>query len=79
MNAFHILGGLFAAWALLVSFLGVTREGWPSSKGGERAVMLISLVLFVCAVSSAILTAAAEDEEKHEGGGGEEHGLALPV
>ncbi len=36
MNAFHILGGLLAVWALLVSFLGVTRENFPGTAGGER-------------------------------------------
>jgi hypothetical protein len=77
VNAFHVLGGMFAAWALLVSFLGVTRENWPTSKGAERAVMLISLTLFVCAVGSAILTAISEHKgEDHKGG---EHALTLPV
>ena len=77
MNAFHVVGGLLAAWALLVSFLGVTRENWPTSKGAERAVILISLTLFICAVGSAVLTGLSEEKEKeHEGG---EHALALPV
>jgi hypothetical protein len=80
VNAFHVLGGLLAVWALLVSFLGVTRENWPSSKGTERAVILISITLFITAVSSAVLTAVEEHNEKeHEESGGEEHGLTLPV
>jgi len=75
VNAFHVVGGLLAAWALLVSFLGVTRENWPTSKGAERAVILISLTLFICAVGSAVLTGLSE--QKHKEGG--EHALALPV
>ena len=79
MNAFHVLGGTLAAWALIVSFLGITRENFPSSKGAERAVMLISVTLFLCAVGSAVVTAVHEhnEEKEHEGGG--EHALRLPV
>ena len=81
MNAFHVMGGLLAVWALLVSFLGVTRENFPTSKGAERAVMAISIVLFACAVGSAVLTAVEEHNEKEheEKEGGAEHGLVLPV
>lgn len=75
MNAFHVFGGSFAVWALLVSFLGVTRENWPGSKGAERTVILISITLFICAVGSAVLTAVAEHNEKKEH---EENALALP-
>lgn len=78
MNAFHVMGGMLAVWALLVSFLGVTRENWPGSKGAERAVMLISVTLFFCAVGSAILTAVEEHNEKKEHEG-EKHALTLPV
>ncbi len=78
MNAFHVVGGLLAAWALLVSFLGVTRENWPTSKGAERAVILISITLFICAVGSAVLSAISEHkDEGHKGGG--EHALVLPI
>jgi len=63
MNAFHVLGGLLALWALVVSFLGITRESFPGSKGAENIVAAISVVLVIGAVASAILTAAAEEEE----------------
>lgn len=66
MNAFHVLGGVLAAWALLVSFLGVTRENFPSTKGAERAVATISAVLVAAAIGSAIITSALEEEEEHE-------------
>ena len=80
MNAFHVFGGLLAIWALIVSFLGITRENWPSKKGVERAVIAISITLVLCAIGSAVLTAVAErneEEEEHEKS--EEHGLVLPV
>ena len=80
MNAFHVFGGLLAIWALIVSFLGITRENWPSKKGVERALIAISVALVLGAIGSAVLTAVAErneEEEEHEGA--EEHSLVLPV
>ena len=81
MNAFHVFGGLLAIWALIVSFLGITRENWPSKKGVERGVIAISITLVLCAIGSAVLTAVAErnEEEEKEHEGSEEHGLVLPV
>ena len=67
MNAFHILGGVLALWALLVSFLGITRENFPASKTAERAVAAISALLVASAIGSAVITAAQEREEReHE-------------
>lgn len=79
MNAFHVLGGALALWALLVSFLGVTRENFPSSRRAERTVMAISVTLFLCAVGSAVLTAVHEHNQEKEREGANEHALALPV
>lgn len=69
MNAFHLLGGLLALWALLVSFLGITRESFPATRAAERLVIAISVVLVVSAIAAAILTSAleAEEEEAPEG------------
>jgi hypothetical protein len=74
VNAFHVCGGLFAAWAVIVSFLGITREDFPASAGAERLVGAISLVLCVATIGSAIYTSATEEEEEH---GGEEQALVL--
>lgn len=77
MNAFHVLGGITALWALLVAFLGITRENFPGSKPAEVAVGAISVVLVIGAIGSAAITAANEEEEKeHEGG--EHPALVLP-
>ncbi|MGI8945356.1 MAG: hypothetical protein ACR2GL_03845 [Thermoleophilaceae bacterium] len=78
MNAFHVMGGLLALWALLVSFLGVTREGFPASKGSERAVMAVSATLVLCAVGSAVLTAVEERHEEEEHEAAEPAALVLP-
>jgi hypothetical protein len=76
MNAFHVLGGLLAVWALVISFLGVTREGFPGSKTSERLVSVISVVLVLAAISAALITSALEEEEESEGG--EEAAFVLP-
>lgn len=77
MNAFHVIGGLTAAWALLVSFLGVTRESFPASKQTERLVAAISIVLVAGSIGAAVITSAMEEEEEKEEGG-EHAALVLP-
>ena len=52
INAFVIAGGILAAWAVLVSLLGM--RGFPSNRGGERIAIGITVVLFIGAVGSAI-------------------------
>lgn len=75
MNAFHVCGIILAAWALLVSFLGITREGFPASPGAARATGAISVLLAAAAIFSGIYTAATEEEEE---GGDDESALVLP-
>jgi hypothetical protein len=75
VNAFHVFGTLLALWALLVSFLGITREGFPGTPGATRAVGAISVALTVLAIASAVYTGATEEEE----GGESEAALALPL
>jgi formate-dependent nitrite reductase membrane component NrfD len=74
VNAFHVCGAILAIWALVVSFLGVTREGFPGP--AERVVGAISVVLVLLAIGAAIYTGATEEEE--EEGEGEEAALVLP-
>lgn len=68
MNAFHVCGILFAAWALVVSFLGITRENFPASAAGQRLVASISIILAAAAIGTGIYTSATEEEEEDEGG-----------
>ena len=68
MNAFHVLGGLLAIWALVVSFLGITREGFPEGRAQERLVGAISVLLVAGAIGSAIYVGATEEEEHEEDG-----------
>jgi hypothetical protein len=63
-DAFYVCGAVLAAWALLVAFLGITREGFPASPQSERVVGAISVILVVLAVGSAIYVGATEEEDE---------------
>jgi plastocyanin len=52
INAFVIAGGILAAWAVIVSLLGM--RGFPTGLGGERIAIAITVVLFLGAVTAAI-------------------------
>jgi hypothetical protein len=72
VNAFHVCGIVFAAWALIVTFLGVTREDFPATDGAAKIVGAISVLLAIAAIGTGIYTSATEEEE-----GGEEKEAAL--
>ena len=56
MNPFWIGGGLLFAWALVLAFgLGLRSEEFPRNERQARAVMGISIVLTVIAMSTAII------------------------
>jgi formate-dependent nitrite reductase membrane component NrfD len=75
VNAFHVCGAILAVWALVLSFMGITREDFPATTRTARLVGAISVVLVVLAIGSAIYTGATEEEEEE---GGEESALVLP-
>ena len=66
MNAFHLCGGLLAAWAVVVAALGITRENFPGSTTAARIVGAISVVLVLLAIGTAIYTSANEKEDDIE-------------
>ena len=55
-TAFYIAGGAFAAWAVVLASIGLTRPSFPYGERGQRVVMLISLVFAVVAIGTAIVT-----------------------
>ena len=72
VEGFYFVGGALAAWALLVSALGVMREDFPSTRAATRLVGAISIVLVVGAIGTAIyLSATEEHEPKGEHAAGE--------
>ena len=69
---------MLAAWALLVSFLGVTRENFPgTTSAAERLVGSISIVLVVVAIGAAIYTGGERGGEEKGGGGRTARGPAV--
>ncbi len=63
MTAFYVAGGALALWALTVSFLGITREGFPRTDRSMRLVMGISVVLTLTAILSGIIGGALHEED----------------
>jgi plastocyanin len=62
---FYVAGGVLVAWALIVSLaLGLRRPEFPGGQAGERAVIAISVVLVLAALSSAVLTSGAPTTAK---------------
>jgi plastocyanin len=66
ITAFHILGGMLALWAVVLSALGIMRHDFPGKGVGQTVVMAISVLLVVGTVAAAVLT--GEDEPKGEEG-----------
>ncbi len=54
---FYIAGGLLVAWALVLSLvIGARRADFPSNLGQQRAVIAVTAVLVLAAVSMAVVT-----------------------
>jgi uncharacterized cupredoxin-like copper-binding protein len=54
---YYIAGGLLVAWALVLSLgIGSRNPNFPSTLGGQRAVMAITAVLVLATVSMAVAT-----------------------
>jgi plastocyanin len=57
--AFYIAGGILVVWALVLSLgLGMRKPDFPGSLAGQRAVVAVSAVLVIAAVSTAVLTSS---------------------
>jgi NADH:ubiquinone oxidoreductase subunit 6 (subunit J) len=68
VNAFHVIGALFALWAVTLAALGITREDFPRGGRQTLAIGTVSVLLAVSAIGSAIITSALEEEEEEETG-----------
>ena len=60
---FYIAGSAFAAWAVLLSFLGLSRASFPGGQRGQGVVIGISVLLAAAALGTAIGTASTEKPE----------------
>jgi len=55
-TAFYLCGGVLAAWAVVLGFLGLRSPEFPGGERGARGVMGISSVLVVATITAAVLT-----------------------
>lgn len=61
---FYIAGGVLVAWALIVSLgFGLREGGFPRTLVAERAVIAVTAVLVVFAVSMAVATSGGSTKE----------------
>jgi plastocyanin len=77
VNAFHVIGSLFAVWAVTLAALGLTRENFPRGRRQTLAVGTVSVLLAASAIGSAIITSALDEEEETAQPAAEERGKAL--
>lgn len=56
-TAFYICGGLLAAWAVVLSVIGLSSETFPATVGAKRGVIAITLVFVAAAMATAVITA----------------------
>jgi hypothetical protein len=54
-TAFYVAGGALAAWAVLVSLIGIAKPDFPG-RAASRTVMTLSVLLVAGAASTAVLT-----------------------
>jgi hypothetical protein len=57
-TAFYVAAGLWACWAVALGAIGITRPAFPRGEGGGRVVMLVSGVLMVAVMATAVITAS---------------------
>jgi len=55
-TAFYLCGGLLAAWAVVLGFLGLRSPEFPGGQRGARGVMAISAMLVLATMAAAVLT-----------------------
>ncbi len=61
---YYIAGGLLVAWALILSLgIGSRNPNFPSTLGGQRAVIAITVVLVLATVSMAVATSGGSSAE----------------
>jgi hypothetical protein len=58
-TAFYIVGGLTAAWAVVLALgYGLRRADFPSTVNGQRIVMAVSAALVIATGAIGVITAS---------------------
>ena len=55
-TAFYVLGGVAAAWAMILFAVGMRSSSFPGSAAAQRGVIAISALVVIGAMASAVLT-----------------------
>jgi hypothetical protein len=53
---FYVLGGVAAAWAILLFAAGMRSERFPGSDAAMRGVIAISVLVVAAAMASAVIS-----------------------
>jgi hypothetical protein len=56
-TAFYLCGGVLAAWAVVLGFVGLRSPEFPGGESAQRGVIAITAVLVVAAMATAVITA----------------------
>jgi hypothetical protein len=54
---YYACGGALAAWACVLSFIGLRSPEFPGSVAASRGVMALTAVLVAAAMATAVITA----------------------
>jgi hypothetical protein len=56
-TAYYIAGGALAAFAVIISAIGISRhENFPPSQGAARGIMALAAILVALTMATAVLT-----------------------
>ena len=53
---FYVMGGLAAAWAVLLFAVGMRSERFPGSDGAMRGIIAVSVLVVAAAMASAVIS-----------------------
>ena len=56
-TAFYICGGLLAAWAVVLSGIGLSQATFPATAGAKRGVIALTALFVAAAMATAVITA----------------------
>lgn len=65
MELFYALGLTFAAWAVVITAVGLKNPDFPRSQAAQRVVIGVSVLLAAATLASVVHATASEDESEH--------------
>jgi uncharacterized cupredoxin-like copper-binding protein len=62
---YYVIGIALVVWAIVLTTVGVTREGFPPSRSTGRRLMAVSALLVAATVVAVIVTSEREHPREH--------------